>query len=320
MRDSCGGQGDSAIAAKKQKQPNLEIIAGQLAKVHVLPLVDGDHITLRATAQFTTRSFTAGEYEVFVGVDQALLHLDHPSYEREHPYQATLPKNTWSQSWINRTSSHSGIGFAAKIGAKIADVLGLSSSVNAGTENRETTEQKAQAPYPLITATPTGWRIGTEMGDPRTPEKALPQGLEHCLDGEYFSGRRSEQGDGYKESNGQFALGILKARPGGNDPRVVATLIGVSSALRIAVKLGGPMMAPGSGLKPLSDSKKKEHELRQAFIEICLRRAKEAHEEHARTNTMLSGEFYLHRHETHTPKLSQGASLEPGIKNEGKPR
>jgi hypothetical protein len=155
-----------------------------------------------------------------------------------------------------------------------------------------------------------GWRIGTELGDPRAPEKALPDGLEGCLDGEYFSGRRNEKGEGYKETSGQFALGVLKPKPGGNDPRVTAILSGVSSALRVAVKLSDPTNASPSGLKVMSESKKKERELREAFIEICLHRADEAHKEHVRTDKLLSGEFYLHHHETHAPKLSPAASVE----------
>lgn len=275
----------------------------QLAKIHVLPVADGGHITLRATAQFTTRSFTAGEYQVSIGLNQALLHLDHPSYEREQGYQATLSKDTWSQNWINRTSSRAGISVAAKIGTKIADLIGLTGQASVGIENRETTEQKARVPYPIVSITPTGWRIGNEMGDPRDPEKALPEGLEHCLDGEYLSGRRNESGEGYKEKNGHFALGILKPKSGGNDPRIIATLIGVSSALRVAVKLADPANVLTSGLKVISESKKKERELRQAFIEICLRRAADINKEHSRSDSILSGEFYLYEHETHAPKI-----------------
>ena len=102
-----------------------------------------------------------------------------------------------------------------------------------------------------------GWRIGTELGDPRAPDKALPDGLDHCLDGEYFSGRRKEQGEGYKDRSGQLALGVLKPKAGGNDPHVIATLIGVSGALRFTVKLADPTIALGSGLKSISESKKK---------------------------------------------------------------
>ena len=116
-------------------------------------------------ATFTTRSFAAGDYQVSVGLIQALLHLDHPSYELVQGYQAILPKDAWSQSWINRTSSNAGISLVAKIGTKIADALGLSAQVKAGIENRNTMEQKANATYPLITLTPMGWRIGTELGD-----------------------------------------------------------------------------------------------------------------------------------------------------------
>ncbi|HJZ13395.1 MAG TPA: hypothetical protein VJ521_14660, partial [Acidobacteriota bacterium] len=101
-------------------------------------------------------------------------------------------------------------------------------------------------------------------------------------------------------------------------PNVTATLIGVSSALRVAVKLTDPTNALASGLKSISDAKKKEQELRQAFIAICLRRADETHKEHARTDAILSGEFYLNEHKTSPPKLLLAESLEPGTKPEVK--
>jgi hypothetical protein len=290
-----------AVAMRKSKQPDLEKVAGQLAKIHVLPVVDGDQITLRAAAHFTTRSFTAGEYQVSVGLNQALLHLEHPSYELEHKYHARLPKSAWSQNWTNLTSSQYGGSLVLKIGTMIG-ALRPSGQIAAGRDSRETTEQNAHVDYPLVTVTPTGWRIGTEMGDPRTPANTLPEGLEHCLDGEYLSGCRDEQGEGYREGNGSIALGVLKPKVGGNDPRVVATLICVSGALLVAVRPTANALA--SGLKEISERKRKEQELRQAFIDICLRRADEAQREHVRTDVMLSGEFYLCHHESHAPRLS----------------
>jgi hypothetical protein len=282
---------------KKRQKVDLEKIASQLASIRIL-IVPGDqrHL-LRAAAKFDTRSFDAGAYRVSIGLKQAILHLDLPSYDIENAYQATLPKETWSESWKHFDSSSSGAGLQARLGARIAGFLSFAGEALAKKNKSESAEQKASAPYRIVSATPSGWRMGTELGDPRDPRGTLPDGLDHCLNGEYLSGKGGERGEGMKEKDGTFALCELKPKSGANDPRVVATLFGVSGSLQIVITPSNTSVS----LKFQSEKNEREEELRKAFVEICLKRAEAAVKEGARTETMLSGEFYLSHHEIRAP-------------------
>jgi hypothetical protein len=145
-----------------------------LAQVNILPVAKEDTIELRAKATFTTRSFDAGKYRVAVGLTHAVLYLDHPSFDREHAYQATLPKERWSESWKARQGTHLAGEVNLSIGAKIVGLFSVLAKGNAKKESLENSEQNSSAPYPLISITPTGWQIGTELGDPRAPTGTLP--------------------------------------------------------------------------------------------------------------------------------------------------
>jgi hypothetical protein len=279
---------------KKHQKVDLEKIAVQLASIHIL-IVPGPQRFIRATAKFATRSFDAGTYRVSVGLKQAILHLDLPSYDIENAYQATLPMETWSESWKNLDSSRVGGGIKAKIGAKIAGLFSASAEGHAEKNKAETAEQKASAPYRIVSTTPTGWQIGTELGDPRDPRGTLPKGLDHCLNGEYLSGKSGEHGEGFKEKSGAFALCELRPKPGGNDTRVVATLFGASGSLQIEI-------TPSNPVGTFQNEKtEREAALRKAFVEICLQRAEAAAKDGIRTDEMLSGEFYLNHHEIRGP-------------------
>lgn len=295
-------RGGNDIAAKKNERPDLEKIAAQLARVKITPVAGQDGIALKATATFTTKSFDAGKYKVAVGLTHAVLQLDHPSFDREHAYQATLAKDRWSESWKSRQGTKLAGEVKAGIGAKIAGYFSFGAKGEAAKESQESAEQKASVPYPIVGVTPTGWQIGTILGDPRAPVGTLPDGLESCLNGEYLSGRNDERGDGYKGKDGSLALCVLKPNHHGNDPRIVATLFGVSGSLKVAVTSVEPAIGTSSALQREGETKTQEEALRKAFIDICVQRATM---EHAQTATMLSGEFYLSQHEIHAPKLPQ---------------
>ncbi len=242
-----------------------------------------------------------------------MLQLDHPSFDRESAYQATLAKERWSESWKTRQGSHVAGEVKAGIGAKIAGFLSFGAKGQAGKESRESAEQKASAPYPIVSVTPTGWHIGTNLGDPRAPVGTLPDGLESCLNGEYLSGRNDERGDGYKGKDEAFALCILKPNHHGNDPRIVATLFGVSGSLKVAVTSSEPAIGSSSVLQRQGETKSQEDALRKAFIDICIQRATM---EHAQTGTMLTGEFYVSQHEIHAPKLPQQETTRANAKGD----
>jgi hypothetical protein len=294
---------------KKHQKVDLEKIAAQLASIHILIVPGPENHSIRATAKFATRSFEAGAYRVSVGLKQAILQLDLPSYDIENAYQATLPKETWSESWKNLDSSRVGGGIKARIGASIAGLFQVSAEGHAEKNKTESAEQKASAPYRIVSTTPMGWQIGTELGDPRDPRGTLPKGLDHCLNGEYLSGKSGEHGEGFKEKNGAFALCELRAKPGGNDPRVVATLFGVSGSLQIEITSISVNTSP----QARSEKIDRETALRKAFVEICLQRAEAAAKDGIRTDAMLSGEFYLNHHEVRAPMTPTQAS-EPKAK------
>lgn len=259
-------------------------------------------IALKATATFTTKSFDSGKYKVSAGLTHAVLHLHHPSFDRDNAYQAVLAKERWSENWKSHEGSHLSGEVKVSIGAKVADFFGLGAKGEAAKEKKESSEQKVSAPYPIVSPTPSGWQIGTELGDPRAPAGTLPHGLESCLNGEYLSGRNGEEGDGSKGRDGSLALCILKPNHHGNDPHIAATLFGASGSLKVAATLSEAATGTGSSLRGQGEAKSQEDALRRAFIDICIQRATA---EHAQTGTMLTGEFYLNQHEIHAPKLPQ---------------
>src|SRR5665647_786282 len=78
---STGGTGRMVVSPKKHQKADLEKIANQLASIHILIVPGNERHFIRATAKFATRSFAAGAYRVSVGLKQAILHLDLPSYD-----------------------------------------------------------------------------------------------------------------------------------------------------------------------------------------------------------------------------------------------
>jgi hypothetical protein len=198
----------------------------------------------------------------------------------------------------NLDSSSLGGGLQAKLGATIKGLVSFLVEGHAKKDKSESAEQKASAPYRIVSATPAGWRIGTELGDPRDPRGTLPGGLHHCLNGEYLSGKSGEHGEGVQEKDGAFALCQLIRKSGGNDPQVVATLFGVSGSLQIEIT---PSNTVSTSLQSQSEKAEREDALRKAFVEICLRRAEAAAKVGIRTDTMLSGDFYLNHHEIRGP-------------------
>ena len=219
---------------------------------------EDDHISVRVTATTSVapRKFSAGKYQVAVGINQALLRLDHPGFERESAYQASLDKKAWSESWNKQISSNMGGGVKANFGKKPFDLIGVSIKGQLEKSKQHGVQQKGSNTYPLITATPIGWQIGTEDGDPRAPDGVLPDGLEHCLYGGYVSARRDEQGEGHTGKNGVLALCVLRPKGGGNDPNITATLFGVSGSLRVAVTL--TIASPLYNNPPLNQFQKQE--------------------------------------------------------------
>jgi len=290
-------------STKKRERVDLEKIAAQLASVKLLAIAGEHELILRASARFAARSFIAGEYRVSVGVRQVILYLDCSSFDVTNAYQAVLPEKIWNQNWKKFKDSYVAGSVEGKIGWSLANIFRAGAEGRAAKENRESGEEKVSAPYPIVSAMPTGWQIGTELGDPRVPDGTLPKGLDYCLNGEYLSGRNGEVSDGFEEDSGKFALCILEPQAGGNDPRIIATLFATPGSLRVAVSSSEPSDTPQTAIKTQTQEREREKELREAFVQICVQRAETAREEGAQTEAMLSGEIYLNHHEIHSPKL-----------------
>jgi hypothetical protein len=190
--------------------------------VQLTPIAEDGFISVRAVVKFATRSFTAGKYQVSVGLTHALLQLEHPSFEMENAYQATLAKETWSESWI--------------------------------------------------------------------------------------AGRNEEKGDGAKDKTGAFALCVLRPKVGGNDPRIIATLLGASGSFQVVVTSANE--TPQSALQSHTEERQTEEKLRKALVDICLQRLRAQEGGGARVDTMLTGEFYLDHQEKHAPKIGQNDAFD----------
>jgi hypothetical protein len=230
----------------------------------------------------------------------------------ENAYQATLAKETWSESWTKRRASHLDGRVKARFGMNLWNLFGLSAEGQAEKASKESTEQKASLPYRIVSATPSGWHIGTALGDPRTPQRTVAEGLEHCLDGEYLSGRNEEKGDGRKDKTGALALCVLRPKAGGNDPLITATLLGASGSLQVVVTPTDETLQ--IAVNSHSKERETEEELRKAFVEICIQRS-----EGARTDQMLTGEFYLDHQEKHAPKIVSNESSNGPIRTKVDP-
>ncbi len=268
---------------KKNDKVNLDRLAGQLAKVRLLARAEERRIALSATATFASRSCEIGEYRVSIGFRSAFLRLDHPSFTLEQSYRATLAPDVFSESWKERHSKEAGAGGKLGIGARFAGLFRLDGNLSGSVEKGESAEQKGKTAYPLVTPIPGGWRIGTELGDPRQPAGAAPEGLEDCLDGEYLSGRGDEQGDGYEPAPKHFALCVLMPIPGGNDPMITATLSAGSGSLRVALERLPNALPPTGGTAIAKSDSEETARLRQAFVKICVARAEAAKQSGAST-------------------------------------
>jgi hypothetical protein len=189
----------------------------------------------------------------------------------------------------------------------------LGGNLGGKTNQGQKAEHIARSPYPIVSITRTGWRIGTELGDPRAPKGALPQGIEHCLTGEYLSGRAGEHGEGAKDRHGAHALCVLRPNQEGNDPTIVATLFGTTGSLRVVIALSDDVVEPKVALEEDRERKEREETLRRTFVDICLNRAEAAYRDGGRTDQALTGEIYLSHHEIHAPKTSSSVPVKPKV-------
>ena len=233
-----------------------------------------------------------------MGLTQAGLRLKHPGYDRSRSYSATVAKEFLAQSEKSEVKKAVDGEVSLGIGAKLAQILSFRAIASAKASKLKSATQDSKAPYSLISATPFGWQIGSELGDPRPPTGDLPADLENCLNGEYFSGRAGEDGDGFKDDSKEktFHSCRLETVPGGNDPNVTAVLFGIAGALKIAVTRKPGSVTPDAHRRDQAEA----DEMKATFIRLCLDKAAQQDAK----DDLLRGEFFLHRLERGTPKLS----------------
>lgn len=296
----------------KSERKDLEKIASRLGSIHLIVIPGDQELLVRATAKFDPARFQSGEYEVAIGLNEAHLVLDHPSFDSSDFYEATLDKSIWSENFKSEKDSLKSGGVEGKAKFSLPSWLTFSGGGKFEAKKQETTEQKASARYPIISATPRGWRIGTELGDPRDPQGVLPDGLEHCLVGAYLSGQRGEMAYNQKNNSDPPILCRLTPKAGGNDPYIVATIYGACGALRIRISRRNENVDQGC-MSGREDSTREE-KLRESFVKICIERAAKTFEDGLRPQDHTTGEFYLNRHEIMAPKLSPSSTREPPSK------
>lgn len=293
-----------ALQVKSKERKDLENVVSRLAKVKLLARAIENHVALSALATFGTATFESGEYNVSVGITQAILRIDHPSYDRSEEYSAVLAKEFWTEKSKISEKSSKNISGEVGVAAKFFNAFKFTGKASAEKDNQKNTENSANLSFPLVTQDPVGWRIGSELGDPRDPAGTLPQGLEHCLSGGYFDGKNGEIGSGYEYEKGKFALCRLTRQQGGNDPAITATLTGLSGALRINFRRKIPRLE--NVAKDLVQIAERQDAMRRVFIGICVERAAKSEQE-----DLLTGEFQIASHKIHAPKLIEPVVLEP---------
>lgn len=289
-----------AGGATGHDKKNLGAIASQIAGVRLLARAQDNDIALCATVTFASRTFESGEYRVSIGLTHAILELEHPGFDRSDEFQATLDKELWSESWKTQVESSASGNISGGFKALLLGRFDLSAGGNIAKKKGKAIERNSNAPYPIVSVNPTGWQIGTRLGDPRGPSGSQAPGMDHCLSGQYFTGQHGEKATGYNYEDGKTALCRLVPKSGANDPNIKAMLKGVSGSLKASIELKEPSVA--KNLKASAEAGEREKSLRQAFIDICVKRAIRAG-----AGELLSGEFPLKEHNIHAPKLPEKA-------------
>jgi hypothetical protein len=285
------------VAAQNKKQKiDLEGVARRLGKItRLLPAAGTPHSLLRATLAFDTATFESGEYRVSIGIKKATLLIEHPGYDIDRPYSATLAKEHWSENWTRSDKSQFGGRLKLAIGALFSGTVKANAQVSGNKERNETVQQKGKLPYPIVTPTPRGWQIGTERGDPRDPHGSLPSGLEGCLFGEYLTGRNGEEPDKTLSSKSPPALCELHPKHNANDPHITALLLTDSNSIEVVVSRSREAGEPKAPLPAMHDRAEAEKRLREAFISISIQRTDAAHKSEPMPDDIVTGEYLLHR-------------------------
>jgi hypothetical protein len=293
-----------SAAATNPKGTDPEKVAGQIGSVQLLAVPKEGHLTIEASVKFAVKSFEASDYVVSLGVKEALLTLSHAAFEASESYEAKVKPASYHETFVRSASAEASGHLSAGLSAKFGRLFSFGAGGKLAAERKNATKVASEAEYSIIIPEPQNtWRIGSRLGDPRHPSGAVAKGVEHCLHGEYFRQAAGEIGHGCESRPQRMALCRLDPKPspiGINDQRITALLFGAPGSLRVALERR-------DGVPPTVDAKiaEREKNLREKIIEICVARG--ASDENARvaSDSRLTGEFFLSKHEIVAPKLGK---------------
>lgn len=286
---------------KESEKTDLNRLASRLGSCRVDLRATGDHISVTVRASLSPQSFESGDYVVQVGFRRCGLRLEHDGFDIEKKYSAVVGENFWKSKTEAKSESRSGLEGAAGFSAKAMYFLQVSGKWLRSRLQTDSMTQEGKSVLPLIEATPEGWSLGGEAGDPRVAAQAAEKAMSGCLRGEYFSGRDGEQPDVSSKKDAPTC--ILRPRADrGNAYQVKATLYGAAGGLVIAVarKAGGVLP------ETLKNDDDRVETYKQTLIRICLDKASAE----ARAAS-LSGEIVLHEETRAAPKVSPRAAKAP---------
>ena len=283
---------------KKAEKREFEIVAKNLGAVKLLPIQRDSKIYLTAEVKFGTIVTPSEKHKVGFGFREALLRVECPSYDIDDAYSATLPQADAVEVREDKHGYETAVHGGAQANIRVWNFISFGGGLGGKKHKANAVRNVAHAPYPLIAAVPRGWKIGSQLGDPRVPEDVGGSGLKHCLQGAYFSRHRAEGGLGDEIAGMGKALCSLRPKHGGNDPAVTATLYGQMTTLQVSVTF-----EPGS-TQPAEQNETSER-LKQAFVEILVERTRAmAGDEEGQ----LKGEVFLDRHAVHINRGPQPPS------------
>lgn len=277
---------------------------GKLGKIAILPnfLVDEPYLAVEVVME--PRVFSSGkdrEYEVVVGFSEAHVVMNHPGYEANAHYAATVAPDIWKASVNNKTSLDASGTAEVSTGFSLFGFLTGNAGAKAAAQKARVAEVNEAVPYPLIQPTIDGWAIGGIHGDPRYGKNNVGEkaGL---LQGSYFKGDIGEDSAAEKTPAGRPKSAKLQYRDGANSLKITATLSAPKSALQVRVR-----RLEGNAITAVELAQDHADQLKEALIKLCVARELEmtAASGGGLATPLGNDQVFLDRNDDRNEKLGQ---------------
>lgn len=279
---------------KENEKTDLNRLASRLGVCRVDLRATGDHVSVTVRASLAPQTFESGDYIVQVGFRQCGLRLEHEGFDIEAKYSAVVGDDFWKSKTKATSEAKSGLEGESGGSFKLLSFLNIRGKWSARRRHSDSDTQEGKSLLPLIEATPDGWSLGGDAGDPRVAAQATEKTMSGCLRGEYFSGRDGEQPDVPSKKDAPTC--ILRPRADrGNAYQIKATLYGAAGGLVIAIA----RKAGGASPEVRTKDDDRIEFYKQNLIRICLDKATPDTRAAA-----LSGEVVLHEETRAAPKVS----------------